>query len=143
MIEVSWFIIETIFWFSLFGFIVGLSVYGIFACIYHDMTKEEQKITYKELIHLMPISSEKWRFNGGGAYAYAVYTDGSDRTDIYMKSYFDCLRFQHLINKSKKESSEDALLKEKAKLVRAWQRDINNYQERYMNELKKMRDRIK
>lgn len=142
MIGVIWFIIKIIFWILIYSLPVVIFVYALLAFIYKYENTEEQKITYRELVRLIPISPHKWELKNG-LYAYAVYTDNNRSTNLYMKSYFDCLRLQCLYNKSKKKSLDIILFKQRAELVKCWQKDINDYQERYMNELKKMRDRIK
>lgn len=135
------FFLKIIFWFLVFGLIIALCVYGVLAWIYRDLHDDRQKITYRELLNIMPVNPNKWRLDDG-AYVCAIYIDNGKETKLYMKSYFDCLRLQHLYNISKKKSLDLVLSKQKAELLKAWQKDINDYQEKYTNDIKKMRERI-
>lgn len=116
---------------------VALCVYVILALCYRAESKDEQRITYREFVRISAVCPEKWHLEN----EYVVYTEMTntlrdDSTRIYMKSYFDALRLNRLYKAEKKKSKNSILDRERAKLLKAWQQDINNYRDQYMDATK-------
>ena len=114
------------------GFAVSL-MYIIFALFYRSDAADHQRISYKEFIRISAVCPEKWHLED----EYVIYTDARwETTTIYMKSYFDCLRLNRLYKAEKKKSKNSILDRERAKLLKAWQQDINNYRDQYVEATK-------
>ena len=118
------------------GFAVSL-MYIIFALFYRSDAADHQRISYKEFIRISAVCPEKWHIEDG----YVTYREDPnswwhDSTRIYMKSYFDALRLNRLYKAEKKKSKNSILDRERAKLLKAWQQDINNYRDQYVEATK-------
>lgn len=62
-------------------------------------------------------------------------TDDGNTVTIYMKSYFDYIRLARAYNKHKNFINNSHLSNERAKLIKSWQKDINNYHDNYLEQI--------
>lgn len=117
--------------------IVFVILYLIFAAIYHIDNKNEQKITYHQFLRISSVAPEKWELTDG-VYYHLHYKTGESvcsYTDIFMKTCFDMLRLKRLYKKQKKKNYYSKYLDERAKLIRLWQKDINDYHDDYLEQI--------
>ena len=122
----------------LFSIVVGtLFAFIILVLEYKSDSANYQRMTYKEFIRISAVCPEKWHIEDG----YVTYREDPnywwhDSTRIFMKSYFDALRLNRLYKAEKKKSKNSILDRERAKLLKAWQQDINNYRDQYVEATK-------
>lgn len=125
------------------GFIfVLLFLYVMIVLDYKSHIKEKQTISLREYLHIYAMAPEKWRFRDG-AYIHLEYFEDcsspiSGWTDIYMESYIDHLKLLKIANTNKKYKLNHKLAKERANLLKMWQKDINDYHDKYIKELKQL-----
>ena len=118
--------------------IIFAIVYLMFATMYHIDNKNKQKITYHQFLRISSVAPEKWELTYGNYYHHLHYKTGKsmyDYTDIFMKTYFDMLRLKRLYKKQKKKNYYSEYLDERAKLIKMWQKDINNYHDDYLEQI--------
>lgn len=109
-------------------------LYIIFALFYKMETVNEQAISFKQYLRISAVCPEKWEIIDG-IYWYVYYNSNDDYTKIYMKTYFDQLRLGMLYKRKERKDINDIMAKERAKLIKQWQRDINSYQDQYMEQV--------
>ena len=114
-------------------FVVGF-IYTIFAVFYKIETVNEQAISFKQYLRISAVCPEKWEIIDG-LYFYVYYNSNDGYTKLYMKTYFDQLRLGMLYKRKERKDINDIMAKERAKLIKQWQRDINSYQDRYMEQV--------
>ena len=122
-----------------FLIIIGVSViliYTPFAMCYYIETNHHQRIKYGEFIKIAAVAPMKWEIACDGDYYYLIYFNKNDENIIYMKTYLDELKLTHSYKKHKKLIHEASINKERAKLIKSWQTDINNYHDEYINNIK-------
>jgi hypothetical protein len=111
-------------------------LYLIFVAIYHIANKNEQKISYHQFLRISSVATEKWKIRDNGYYFLRYYDeDLDDYTEIYMSSFFDMLRLGRLYKKQKKRDFNISYMNERAKLIKMWQKDINNYHDDYLEQI--------
>lgn len=123
------------------GILMGLLfAYSILVALYHldSDVRYGQKISFRQYLRIYSVAPKKWYIHDGGCYCYLIYyKDGdiSDRTDVYMKTFFDQLRLLLLCRKNKKRDLNEMWTRERTKLIKAWQKDINNYHDDYLEQI--------
>ena len=55
--------------------------------------------------------------------------------NIYMKTYFDMLRLRKLYRRQRKHKTNIKLTNKRAKLIKEWQKDINNFHDDYLEQI--------
>jgi hypothetical protein len=123
--------------FMIGSIIVFAILYLMFVAVYHIDNKNEQKITYHQFLRISSVAPEKWELTDD-VYNHLHYKTGEnvhDYTDIFMKTYFDMLRLKRLYKKQKKKKYYSEYLDERAKLIKMWQKDINNYHDDYLEQI--------
>ena len=123
--------------FMIGSIIVFVILYLMFVAVYHIDNKNEQKITYHQFLRISSVAPEKWELKDGFYYHLHYKTGESANvyTNIYMKTFFDMLRLRRLYKKQKKKNYYSKYLDERAKLIRLWQKDINNYHDDYLEQI--------
>jgi hypothetical protein len=111
------------------------TMYAIFASCYHDHIKGYQTLTYKQFLRISCVAPEKWKIDDWVYCRIDYKTDDGNTVSIYMKSYFDCLRLARVYNKHKSLIQTSHLANERAKLIKSWQKDINNYHDDYLEQI--------
>lgn len=116
-----------------------LLVYLIEVALYHldSDVRHGQKISFRQYLRISSVAPKKW-YILDGCYCYLIYyKDGdiSDRTEVYMRTYFDQLRLLLLCRKNKKRDMNEMWTRERTKLIKAWQKDINNYHDDYLEKI--------
>ena len=119
--------------------ITFLLVYFIMATIYHldSDVRYGQKISFRQYLRISSVAPEKWYIRDG-CYCYLVYNkdaDISNRTEVYMRTYFDHLRLCLLYEKEKKKDIDEIWTQERMKLIKSWQEDINKYHDNYLEQI--------
>lgn len=113
-----------------------LTLYSISASCYHDhLKKGYQTLTYKQFLRISCVAPEKWKINDWGYCRIYYRTDEGNTVEIYMNSYFNNLRLAWYYNKYKKLMCNSYLANERAKLIKSWQKDINNYHDDYLEQI--------
>ena len=112
-----------------------LMIYAIFASCYRDDIKGYQTLTYKQFLRISCVAPEKWEIDDWTYCRIYYKTDEGNSVTIYMKSYFDNLRLLRDYNKHKKLIYNSYLVNERAKLIKSWQKDINNYHDDYLEQI--------
>ena len=115
---------------------LGLFIYMPFAVCYYVETNHHQRIKYEEFIKIAAVAPKKWEIACDGDYYYLMYSDKDNVNIIYMKTYFDELKLTYSYKKHNKLIHESFINKERAKLIKLWQADINNYHNEYINNIK-------
>ena len=100
------------------------------AC-YRSTVKNEQTISFDDFLKLYSVAPKKWNTS----YDWLVKYEG---TSIYMKSYFDEKRYKRWRNNQEQIKIDQSLANQQIRLLKKWQEDINQYQEKYTAELNKM-----
>ena len=100
------------------------------AC-YRSTVKNEQTISFDDFLKLYSVAPKKWNTS----YDWLVIYEG---TSIYMKSYFDEKRYKRWRNNQEQIEIDQSLANQQMRLLKKWQEDINQYQEKYTAELNKM-----
>jgi hypothetical protein len=119
-----------------FGFIASEFVYHfVIATIYHDDIKTEQKLTYHQYLQISCVAPEKWNISGDTDCHLIYYCKEMGYQDIYMKTYFDMLRLRKLYRRQRKHKTNIKLANKRAKLIKEWQKDINNYHDDYLEKI--------
>ena len=120
---------------AIIPFLIG---YGICALIYHTIANGHQKLSLKEYFRISACCPEKWMIFDGIYHYLHYYPDGKtgDPTEIWMKTYFDELKLSLLYRSKNKRRLENMYARERAELLKQWQRDINDYQDKYMEQVK-------
>lgn len=111
--------------------------YVIFASLYIIEKHGKQTITFQQYLKISAVAPKKWEICDG-AYCYLLYhSDGQPHiyTSVYMKTYFDCLRLSRIYHMHNKWKMEQVMDKERAKLIKSWQQDINDYHDDYLKEI--------
>lgn len=103
------------------------------AC-YRSTVKNEQTISFDDFLKLYSVAPKKWNTS----YDWLVIYEG---TSIYMKSYFDEKRYKRWRNNQEQIEIDQSLANQQMRLLKKWQEDINQYQEKYTAELNKMMKR--
>lgn len=117
--------------------LVSSMLYVIFAFIYISEKRGEQTITFQQYRKISAVAPKKWEICDG-VYCYLLYhSDGQPHiyTSVYMKTYFDCLRLSRIYHIHNKRRIEQVMDKERAKLIKSWQQDINDYHDDYLKEI--------
>lgn len=111
-------------------------LYILLAIFYRCGIRNEQTMTLRQAFHISSVSPEKWEvYDGIGC--YLIYkSDNGEEYIIYMKSYFDRLRLGAFYRHQKRKKIDSIQAKERAKLIKEWQKDINHYQDKYMEHVK-------
>ena len=115
-----------------------LCLYLVFALIYlSDIDyRNAQTITYRQFLRISSVAPEKWKIMDNCDYYLCYHGEGPyDYTDIYMSSFFDMLRLGRLYKKQKERDFNTAYMNERAKLIKMWQKDINNYHDDYLEQI--------
>lgn len=100
------------------------------AC-YRSTVKNEQTISFDDFLKLYSVAPKKWKTSNEG---FVRYEDAY----IYMKSYFDEKRYKCWRNNQEQIKIDQFLANQQMRLLKKWQEDINQYQEKYTAELNKM-----
>ena len=123
------------------GILMALLIgyYLIVATIYHldSDVRYGQKISFRQYLRISSVAPEKWDIRNS-CYCYLVYNkdaDISNRTEVYMRTYFDHLRLCLLYEKKKKKDIDEIWAQERMKLIKSWQEDINNYHDDYLEQI--------
>lgn len=91
------------------------------------------KIKFKQFLTMYRINPDKWWLYEGGI---VIYED--DAENIYQQFYFspiDFLRYKFFYKKKKKSKKKSNADSKWEKVVISWQKDINDYREKYTEEL--------
>lgn len=91
------------------------------------------KIKFKQFLTMYRINPNKWWLSGGGNVTYE-----DDVENIYQHFYFspiDFLRYEFFYKKKKKSKKKSNTDSKWEKVVISWQKDINDYREKYTEEL--------
>lgn len=91
------------------------------------------KIKFKQFLTMYRINPNKWWLSGGGNVTYE-----DDVENIYQYFYFspiDFLRYEFFYKKKKKSKKKSNTDSKWEKVVISWQKDINDYREKYTEEL--------
>ena len=121
----------------IFGCVIGTilcAMLVVFLCelsSYRSTVKNEQTISFDDFLKLYSVAPKKWNTS----YDWLVKYEG---TSIYMKSYFDEKRYKRWRNNQEQIKIDQSLANQQMRLLKKWQEDINQYQEKYTAELKKM-----
>ena len=110
-------------------------MYASFASCYHNHIKGCQTLTYKQFLSISCVAPEKWEINDCIYCQIDYKTDEGNSVTIYMKSYFDNLRLARNYNRHKNLIHNSHLANERAKLIKSWQKDINNYHDDYLEQI--------
>ena len=110
---------------------IVILIYVANALSYHECISDQQTITFDEFIKLEAVAPEKWIISD--CVYYCVYYGG---TRIFMKTYFDELRFAHAAKKLDKLKLQSDMDKKRAELIKSWQSDIDNYRSEYVDSVK-------
>lgn len=111
-------------------------LYIVFAIFYRCEIRNEQTMTLRQAFHISSVSPEKWDVYDSVYYCLIYKSDDGKESPIYMKSYFDQLRLGAFYRRKKREKLDSIQAKERAKLIKEWQKDINHYQDKYMEHVK-------
>jgi hypothetical protein len=112
------------------GFIATqITYHSVNAIIYYCEKRNEQKITYKQYVRISSIAPEKWAIICDGY--YLTYNNHV----IYMASYFDMLRLKRDYRKEQNEINDIKYVENRAKLIKEWQKDINNFHDDYLEQI--------
>ena len=110
-----------------------------FGCLFWLLTWNDSrsssylKIKFKQFLTMYRISPDKWYLYEGGI---IIYED--DAENIYQQFYFspiDFLRYNFFYKKKKKSKKKNNVDKKWEKVIISWQKDINDYREKYTKEL--------
>lgn len=120
---------------SILSIIFGtlLTVYLVFAMTYRSDAKHYPKISFKQFQRLCKTAPSKWDF----AYDH-VYYKYKQVEVIYFTTYFDCLRYQWSQNQKEKNQIKEQADNNKLKLLKEWQKDIDDYRQEYIDLLKEL-----
>lgn len=91
------------------------------------------KIKFKQFLTMYRINPNKWWLSGSGNVTYE-----DDAENIYQHFYFspiDFLRYEFFYKKKKKSKKKSNTDSKWEKVVISWQKDINDYREKYTEEL--------
>ena len=113
---------------------VMVFLYIIFALFYKIETVNEQAISFKQYLRISAVCPEKWEIIDG-IYWYVYYNSNDNYVKLYMKTYFDQLRLGMLYKRKERKDINDIMAKERAKLIKEWQRDINSYRDQYVGQV--------
>lgn len=117
--------------------LIGFSAF--FCCSFWLLTWSDSrsssylKIKFKQFLTMYRINPDKWWLYEDG---HVVYED--DAKNIYQQFYFspiDFLRYMFLYKKKKKSKKKNNNDKKWEKVIISWQKDINDYREKYTEEL--------
>ena len=107
--------------------------------------RTDQRITAKQFFALYSIAPERWTFN---EYSFCatyrrdvvkqnvIYCAGDKKYGdlisgveeyITFKTYRDALRVRHYFRKKEKRKNDARIMKHRAELLKAWQKDINEF----------------
>ena len=117
--------------------LLSLMLYVVLAVIYIIEKRGEQTITFRQYRKISAVAPKKWEIYSG-VYCYLLYhSDGDPHiyTKVYMKTYFDCLRLSRIYHMHNKRRIEQVMDEERAKLIKSWQQDINDYHDDYLKEI--------
>lgn len=120
--------------------LLTLTVFAVFSgCIFWLLTWSDSrsssylKIKFKQFLTMYRINPDKWWLQWDGS---VIYED--DAENIYQQFYFspiDFLRYKFFYKKKKKSKKKNNNDKKWEKVVISWQKDINDYREKYTEEL--------
>ena len=91
------------------------------------------KIKFKQFLTMYRINPDKWWLYENGN---VIYED--DAKNIYQQFYFspiDFLRYEFFYKKKKKSKKKSNVDSKWEKVIISWQKDINDYREKYTEEL--------
>lgn len=123
--------------FTVLLILIGLAAF--FGCLLWPLTWSDSrssnylKIKFKQFLIMYRINPDKWWLYEGGI---VVYED--DAENIYQQFYFspiDFLRYKFFYKKKKKSKKKSNADSKWEKVVISWQKDINDYREKYTEEL--------
>lgn len=118
------------------GFVcVEIIYHTVNAIIYHYDIKNEQKITYRQYLQISCVAPEKWNISGDTDCYLIYYCKEMGYQNIYMKTYFDMLRLRKLYRRQRKYKTNIKLTNKRAKLIKEWQKDINNFHDDYLEKI--------
>lgn len=123
----------------LFIFLLVILIYSVYACGYYDDAKRYPKISFKQFRRLYKTAPSKWHFS----YDYVYYETDKQVEIIYFTTYFDCLRYQWSQNQKEKNRIKEKADNSKLKLLKEWQKDIDDYRQEYIDLLKELNGREK
>lgn len=107
--------------------------------------RTDQRITAKQFFALYSIAPERWTFSEYNFCATyrrdvveqnAIYCAGDKKYGdlisgvkeyITFKTYRDALRVRHYFRKKEKKRYDTMIMKHRAELLKAWQKDINEF----------------
>ena len=96
-----------------------------------------QKISFRQYLRISSVAPKKWSIRNV-CYCYLVYNKDdnmSNSTEIYMRTYFDQLRLWFLYKRKERRDFNEMWTRERTKLIKAWQKDINNYHDDYLEQI--------
>jgi hypothetical protein len=117
-------------------FLLVILIYGVYAYCYYDDAKGYPKISFEQFQRLYKTAPSKWDFGYDRVY-YETDKIGQFEV-IYFTTYFDCLRYQWLQNQKEKNQIKEQADNSKLKLLKEWQKDIDNYTQEYIVLLKEL-----
>lgn len=113
-------------------FIVMILTFFIIEVLsYYSDIKDKHTIRFDDFLRLYSVAPDKWNTS----YYWEVIYDG---VSIHMKSYLDSKRYKHWRNNKQQIELNRCLTNQQMELLKKWQKDINQYQEKYTSELNKM-----
>lgn len=99
-----------------------LVLVGVLALCYQtEMERDAQKISYKTFLSLYNISPNSWVVD---LVCDELKYDGEP---IYMRTYYDYVRFILFTHKQRKKYEDIKWAKKRAELIESWNNDINNF----------------
>lgn len=123
--------------FTVLFILIGLAV---FVCCFFwllawndSRSSNYLKIKFKQFLAMYRINPDKWWLCDGGNVTYE-----DDAENIYQHFYFspiDFLRYEFFYKKKKKSKKKNNNDKKWEKVIISWQKDINDYREKYTEEL--------
>lgn len=112
----------------------GLLLFGIAYLVYALDIKQDaksyQRIRFRELEKMYAIAPEKWSppdYDFDSSYVYYKESKDAHKTRIYMTSFLGTVRLMYELKSGRRKFSKQIYMEDRAKLLKAFQKDINEY----------------
>ncbi len=121
---------------SLMIFAILLIHFGITLFDYHQGINDEQTMTFKQFENLYYTNPDKWMFKDYSIPYVSYYYEGNSYTDIYMSHYLDSIKLKKMFANIKDKLKEKEKIEERKDLLKYWQKDIDDYNNKILKEMK-------
>lgn len=142
---ITFFIIAFIIVIIIIAILLVNLVISYFASKYFLVDEHTILISFKQFKSLYPIAPDKWHLEDNYI-TYQIYKPGIKYHPIiktcFFKHFIDYIQYIIFLKQYRKERKENIQNSSLVEILAAWQKDINGYRQKSLEELKTKRERI-